>query len=112
MQLTRVFAIVLALSGIWFLPIAWFPVFWPGLLLWVGWVAIAIGVKRTDRPWFWFCCAFWNGYWLLELFSDTDWTGHKAFVYWYVRMHVVASVGLSIGAIFLLSRRTKAVRKH
>lgn len=103
MWLTRIFAIGLAISGIWLLPAAMMPLFWPGLLIWFGWIAIGLGVRWLNHPIFWLCCALWDGYWGILLFSDTDWSGiNKAPGYFHVRYHAAASVLLSVTAIAIL----------
>ena len=103
MSLTRIFAVVLAISGIWLIPAARIPLFWPGLLIWVCWVAIGLGACWLNHPLFWLCCASWDGYWMLALFGDTEWSRYNNVPgYWHVLAHATVSVALSIAAIVVL----------
>jgi hypothetical protein len=100
---TRIFAIVLGISGIWFVPVVIIPVFLPGLLVWIGWILIGIGVRRLNHFIFWGIAAAWDSWILLLLLGDTEWTTvNKAFIYWQCRAHAAASVLLCSTAFVLL----------
>ena len=108
--LTRVFALCLTVSGAWMLPAIAFPVFWPGVLVWIGWVTIALGFRKFNQPWFWLVATSWDGFWMFVLYMDTDWGSYdKAPSYWHLRRHVALSVALSVVAFsILLIKRRKA----
>jgi hypothetical protein len=109
---TRVFAFCLAVSGVWMLPTVGLIVFVPGLFIWLGWIAIAVGWRWLNHPLFWLCCLLWDGYWGMMLFSETDWGSYnKAPIYWHARWHVAASVVLSAAAIALLLVQHAVVSK-
>jgi len=93
----RYFAAALAISGIVFAAVSWaIPPFWPGYVVWAGWICIAVNFKKTPARWFWWLSAIWNLILLAMLLSDTDWTlENKALVYWHARLHSAVAVVLS-----------------
>jgi len=79
--------------------------FLPGWFAYFALILAAAGKKLIGDPaTTWLPCIFVNGFWLLVLGAETDWTSeNKAFVYWYVRGYVLAAViggiaGLAIEA--------------
>jgi hypothetical protein len=104
-----------------FLLAAWpFEIGFPrGLLVWIffspGWIAFlvllwaAVGKTLPGDPFTtWIPCLLVNGFWLLVLGADTDFTSPKALAYFYVRGYVVAAVvGSMSGLVIELRRRQR-----
>lgn len=51
----RIFAGIMAISGTIFVPLAWYPILTPGLVIWIGWLLIAFGKPTFNTPLFWYC---------------------------------------------------------
>lgn len=111
---TRVIASLLALSGLEPASLAWFfPFFWPGYIVWIGWILIATGVSRANRTLFWGFSIGWNLFVAVFLFSDTDWSfNNKAFGYVHARLHTAAACVLSVAALVLLMLNTRSVESN
>jgi hypothetical protein len=95
----------LAFSGAVFAALAWaIPPFWPGYLVWIGWICIAVGRGEIHARWFWWISALWNLVFVAMLFSDTDWTlENKAWGYWHARVHSFIAAILSGLCLWLIS---------
>lgn len=62
--LVRVLAGILAMAGVIYLPVAFFFVFAPGVVIWLGWARIACGDDEFNQYGFWVLSMLWNGGWL------------------------------------------------
>lgn len=99
MNMQRFISGILALSGAVFALMTWIiPPFWPGYLVWLGWIFIACGSRTLSKRWFWLVSTIWNAGMLWLFLSDTDWNSeNKAMIYWYARVHVlVATVASAV----------------
>ena len=105
-HITRVLATLLAISGLFFVPIFLEAPLWPGNFIWLGWVLIACGVPFLNRVWFWTLCLLWDGFWFLFVWGNFSWESPKPDTA-YVAVHVVAVVGASIASLVMLSWRPK-----
>jgi hypothetical protein len=97
-RLTRGFALILAISGALFLPFAT-PLLGLGWLNWLGWIAIGLGVRWLDNPFFWFYSLVWNACWLVLIFG-ANWPGMD-FRSQHLFAHLTASVAFSATALVL-----------
>jgi hypothetical protein len=99
----RIVSLFLAMSGLVFAPVAWIlPIFWPGYLIWIGWIAITCGSSRVNRPWFWASSLLWNLLITAMLLLDTDWTfQNKAWGYFHARAHSISACLLSLIALLV-----------
>lgn len=98
-RLTRGFAIVLAISGTLLLPIVP-PILWQGWLIWSAWIAIGLGVRWINNPFFWFYSLLWNVFWLVPIARGTAWANMN-FQSQHLVAHLIASVTLSATALAL-----------
>lgn len=102
----RAAAFVLGISGIYFAGVAWIiPIFWPGYLVWAGWLAIAAGSSKINNPFFWGLSFGWNLLITGMLLSDTDWTfQNKSLGYLHARLHSVAACAISFVAMLYFAK--------
>lgn len=103
----RIIAAAFALSGAVYSLIAWIiPFFWPGYFIWAGWIAIALGLRRLNKAWFWCFSGIWNLGMCILLLPGTNWAIHdKAPVYWLCRIHSVATCLISFAIAFHQSQQ-------
>jgi hypothetical protein len=83
-------------------------VFSPGWFAFLALVVAAMGKQLPGDPFTtWIPCLLVNGSWLVTLGADTDFDlSSKAYMYFYVRAYVLASVvGSAIGLYIELKRR-------
>ncbi len=100
----RFIAFILAASGLAIARIAWLiPLFWPGYVLWFGWIAIALGSSRFDKVWFWSSCVIWDAGMMALLFSFQN----EATGFLHVRIHAAGVLGLSILVLAIHLRRAR-----
>jgi hypothetical protein len=107
MKEARIVGGILALSGTIFFAFAWMlPPLWPGYLIWVGWIVIAVTPSGLDKRWFWLASAFWNAGVLWLFFGGPDWS-HKEepFFLWHARIHSAVAVLASVYLCFLKPRK-------
>lgn len=108
----RATALALGLSGLIIAGIAWIiPIFWPGYLIWAGWLAIAAGSSKINNPVFWGMSFAWNLLITVMLLSDTDWTfQNKSIGYLHARLHSVAACAVSFVAMIYIAIQITANR--
>ncbi len=108
-RLIRAMAAILAISGsIYLVSVIWI-IFIPGGLIWIGWVAIALGTKQLNKTWFWSFSAAWNFAWLLY-FGFVFWFDFPNM--WWVVAHLFVATGCSIIAVYRLHVSTSFQEKH
>lgn len=110
MSYTRVASIVLVISGSVYAFLGWrFPAFWPGFLVFAGWIMIALGSKKVDRPWFWWLSFSWNVLWLSVLLAFTPFRSlpDMSLIEWHSRLHLALATILSVAAAIHVARSSR-----
>jgi hypothetical protein len=81
--------------------------FSPGWFAYFALILAACGKKLPGDPFTtWLPCILVNGFWLLMLGVDTDWTTeNKAISYWLVRAYVFAAVAGGVAGLIIELRR-------
>jgi hypothetical protein len=111
MNKQRIIAGCLAASGALFGLVAWMsPLFWPGYLVWLGWILIACGSEKLSKRWFWFISAIWNAALFILFLSDSDWRASgMTFSYWYARFHLAVAI---FASGFIIVRFASTINKN
>ncbi|TWU01236.1 hypothetical protein [Stieleria varia] len=79
---TRTMSAALAMFGsIFLIPAMVFCVFWPGVLVWICWLLIAMNQRWLDHPMFWTYSLFWNSL-MVAWLSYTIWWQYTGGPHW------------------------------
>jgi hypothetical protein len=89
---TQILAASLALTGCIFLPLGALPILWPGLLIWIGWLAIALGLRWVSNLPFWFASTLWHGGLLTIFFLSGPPTQASALVIGHLCLSLIFSI--------------------
>ena len=77
----------------------------PGVLIWICWILISVGVRSLQIRFFWAISAVWNIVVSAILLSFTDFgLKERPIVYWDSRIHSILAVVLSIFVWWSLRR--------
>jgi hypothetical protein len=109
-KFTRVVSFALALSGSLYVFLGWrIPTFWPGFLIYAGWISIAFGYTKVDRPWFWWISVSWHALWLAFLLAvaPISSVSDMSFIQWHPRLHLLFATLLSALAAIKTARHLK-----